>query len=60
NNTRGTKLADKIKGERITSATRPAAVVFGVHLSAQAVFRLDRKSPAVRICTIQEMICTKN
>ena len=25
-----------------------AAVVFGVHLSAQAVFRLDRKSPAIR------------
>jgi hypothetical protein len=28
----------------------PAAVVFGVHLSAQAVFRLDRKSPAIRPC----------
>ena len=27
-----------------------AAVVFGVHLSAQAAFRLDRKSPAIRPC----------
>jgi hypothetical protein len=27
-----------------------AAVVFGGHLSAQAVFRLDRKSPAIRPC----------
>jgi len=27
-----------------------AAVVFGVYLSAQAVFRLDRKSPAIRPC----------
>ncbi len=27
-----------------------AAVVFGVHLSARAVFRLDRKSPAIRPC----------
>jgi hypothetical protein len=27
-----------------------AAVVFGVHLFAQAVFRLDRKSPAIRTC----------
>jgi len=27
-----------------------AAVVFGVYLSAQAAFRLDRKSPAVRPC----------
>jgi len=27
-----------------------AAVVFGVHLSARAAFRLDRKSPAIRPC----------
>ena len=27
-----------------------AAVVFGVHLSVQAAFRLDRKSPAIRPC----------
>ena len=27
-----------------------AAVVFGVHLSAWSVFRLDRKSPAIRPC----------
>jgi len=27
-----------------------AAVVFGGHLSARAVFRLDRKSPAIRPC----------
>jgi hypothetical protein len=26
----------------VTSATRAAAVVFGVHLSARAIFRLDR------------------
>ena len=28
--------------QRITSATRAAAVVFGGHLSARAVFRFDR------------------
>ena len=27
-----------------------ASVVFEVHLSAQAAFRLDRKSPAIRPC----------
>jgi len=27
-----------------------AAVVFGGHLSARAVYRLDRKSPAIRTC----------
>lgn len=27
-----------------------AAVVFGVHLSARAIFRLDRESPAVGPC----------
>ena len=27
-----------------------AAVVFSGHLSAQAAFRLDRKSPAIRPC----------
>ena len=27
-----------------------AAVVFGVHLSCQTAYPLDRKSPAVRLC----------
>ena len=46
--------------EKMTEKIRPvgnfsypssaAAVVFGVHLSARAAFRLDRKSPAVRTC----------
>ncbi len=30
------------KTEPLTSTTRPAAVVFGVYLSARAAFRLDR------------------
>ncbi len=30
----------------ISYPSSAAAVVFGVHLSAQAAFRLDRKSPA--------------
>ena len=34
----------------ISYPSSAAAVVFGVHLSAQAAFRLDRKSPAVRTC----------
>jgi len=42
--------------DRITAAynisysASAAAVVFGGHLSAWAVFRLDRRSPAVRPC----------
>lgn len=34
----------------ISYLSSAAAVVFGVHLSAQAVFQLDRKSPAIRSC----------
>ncbi len=34
----------------ISYPSSAAAVVFGVYLSAQATFRLDRKSPAVRPC----------
>jgi len=34
----------------ISYPSSAAAVVFGVYLSAQAVFRLDRKSPAIRTC----------
>jgi hypothetical protein len=34
----------------ISYPSSAAAVVFGGHLSAQAVFRFDRKSPAVRPC----------
>jgi hypothetical protein len=34
----------------ISYPSSAAAVVFGVHLSAQAAFRLDRKSPAIRTC----------
>jgi len=30
-----------------TSATSTSEVVFGVHLSAQAVYRIDRKSSAI-------------
>jgi hypothetical protein len=29
-----------------------AAMVFGVYLSAQAIFRIDRKSPAIRTCVL--------
>ncbi|PIQ30819.1 MAG: hypothetical protein COW63_09130 [Bacteroidetes bacterium CG18_big_fil_WC_8_21_14_2_50_41_14] len=39
-------LYESKEHQPITSATRAAAVVFGVHLSARAAFRLDRKSPA--------------
>jgi hypothetical protein len=34
----------------ISYPSSAAAVVFGWHLSARAVFRLDRKSPAIRPC----------
>jgi hypothetical protein len=34
----------------ISYPSSAAAVVFGVHLSARAAFRLDRKSPAIRPC----------
>jgi len=43
----------EIKGKTAVNFSYPsssAAVVFGGHLSAQAAFRLDRKSPAVRPC----------
>lgn len=46
---------DQIYIETITAGnfsypSSAAAVVFGVHFSAQSVFRLDRKSPAIRPC----------
>jgi len=34
----------------ISYPSSAAAVVFGVYLSAQTAFRLDRKSPAIRPC----------
>ena len=34
----------------ISYPSSAVVVVFGVHLSARAAFRLDRKSPAVRPC----------
>ena len=34
----------------ISYPSSAGSVVFGVHLSAQAAFRLDRKSPAIRPC----------
>ena len=37
-------------GYNFSYPSSAAAVVFGVYLSAQAVFRLDRKSPAIRTC----------
>jgi hypothetical protein len=37
-------------GHNFSYPSSAAAVVFGGHLSAQAAFRLDRKSPAVRTC----------
>jgi len=40
----------QITGYNFSYPASAAAVVFGVHLSAQAVFRLDRKSPAIRPC----------
>jgi len=43
-------INDENPVHNISFPSRSAAVVFGVHLSTQAVFRLDRKSPAVRPC----------
>jgi hypothetical protein len=37
-------------GVNFSYPSSAAAVVFGVYLSARAVFRLDRKSPAIRPC----------
>jgi hypothetical protein len=37
-------------GANFSYPSSSAAVVFGGHLSARAVFRLDRKSPAISIC----------
>jgi hypothetical protein len=37
-------------GHNFSYPSSAAAVVFGVRLSARAVFRLDRKSPAIRTC----------
>jgi len=34
----------------ISYPSSAAAVVFGVHLSARATYRLDRKSPTIRPC----------
>jgi hypothetical protein len=45
------KLREKEQlGNNISYPSSAATVVFGVHLSAKAAFRLDRKSPAVRPC----------
>ena len=47
------KLTDRqnqTTGYNFSYPSSAAAVVFGGHLSAQAAFRLDRKSPAVRPC----------
>ena len=44
------KKMDKARTANISYPASSAAVVFGVYLSARAVFRLDRKSPAVRPC----------
>jgi hypothetical protein len=43
-------LENKHLGGNISYPSSAAAVVFGVHLSARAAFRLDRKSPAIRPC----------
>jgi hypothetical protein len=37
-------------GYNISYPSSAGSVVFGVHLSARAAFRLDRKSPAIRPC----------
>jgi hypothetical protein len=37
-------------GVNFSYPSSAAAVVFGVHLSARAAFRFDRKSPAIRTC----------
>jgi len=41
-------MENRNTAHNISYPASPAAVVFGGHLSAQAVFRLDRKSPAIR------------
>jgi len=43
------ELGEKMKANREHQLPyfNAATVVFGVHLSAQAAFRLDRKSPAI-------------
>jgi hypothetical protein len=42
---------DKMPAHEISyPASFAAAVVFGVNFSAQAAFRFDRKSPAIRAC----------
>ena len=44
-------LKDKKKpAANFSYPSSAAAVVFGVHLSARATFRLDRKSPGIRTC----------
>jgi hypothetical protein len=43
---KGKLMLDKTPAHNFSYPSSAAAVVFGVHLSAQAVFRLDRKSPA--------------
>jgi len=43
-------MKNKITVGNFSYPSSAAAVVFGGHLSARAVFRLDRKSPAVRPC----------
>jgi len=40
----------KSPAANISYPSSAAAVVFGVQLSAQTVYRLDRKSPSVRPC----------
>ena len=43
----------------ITSATRSAKVVFGMYLSTQAVFRLDRKPSAGAVSPNKRKILLK-
>jgi len=43
-------MKNRMAGVNISYPSNAAAVVFGVQLSAQAAFRLDRKSPAIRPC----------
>jgi hypothetical protein len=42
--------SDQNTANNISYPASAAAVVFSGHLSAQAAFRLDRKSPAIRPC----------
>jgi len=39
---------EKRTPDNFSYSSSAAAAVFGVYLSARAVFRLDRKSPAIR------------